>query len=214
MFVPYDDYIDLDSSLWEDVKDANDSMVWDDGHYMAIVEVTGDYCVVIYNRKTIDEYGLDDPADLFAEGEWTWDAFEEMLSEYVDTSEERYGIDSWYFESGLSASTGVPYIGMEDGKLVNNLRNEAIEDYQDWMYELWQSDYIALGVGDYGWSTRDYYIGEGKLLFYPCGLWTLSTDKEQWSTTFGEDVFFVPVPRYEKADEYLHPHECQRVPVR
>ncbi|MCD8219551.1 MAG: extracellular solute-binding protein [Ruminococcus sp.] len=92
MFVPYDDYIDLDSSLWEDVKDANDSMVWDDGHYMAIVEVTGDYCVVIYNRKTIDEYGLDDPADLFAEGEWTWDAFEEMLSEYVDTSEERYGI--------------------------------------------------------------------------------------------------------------------------
>lgn len=205
MFVPYDDYLDLDSELWADVKDANDSMIWDGKHYVAAVEVTGDNCAIIYNRKTIDENGLDDPAELFEKGKWDWDAFQDMLSEFVDTSNEHYGIDSWYFEAGLSASTGVPYIGLEDGKLVNNLRNEAIEDYQNWMYDLWQSDYIALGVGDYGWTSRDYYIGEGKLLFYPCGLWTLGTEKSQWSKTFGEDVFFVPVPKYEKADEYYIP---------
>ena len=205
MFVPYDDYLDLDSELWADVKDANDSMIWDGKHYVATVEVTGDNCAIIYNRKTIDENGLDDPAELFEKGKWDWDAFQDMLSEFVDTSNEHYGIDSWYFEAGLSASTGVPYIGLEDGKLVNNLRNEAIEDYQNWMYDLWQSDYIALGVGDYGWTSRDYYIGEGKLLFYPCGLWTLGTEKSQWSKTFGEDVFFVPVPKYEKADEYYIP---------
>lgn len=179
MFVPYDDYLDLDSELWADVKDANDSMIWDGKHYVAAVEVTGDNCAIIYNRKTIDENGLDDPAELFEKGKWDWDAFQDMLSEFVDTSNEHYGIDSWYFEAGLSASTGVPYIGLEDGKLVNNLRNEAIEDYQNWMYDLWQSDYIALGVGDYGWTSRDYYIGE--------------------------DVFFVPVPKYEKADEYYIP---------
>lgn len=205
MFVPYDDYLDLDSELWADVKDANNSMIWDGKHYVAAVEVTSDNCAIIYNRKTIDENGLDDPAELFEKGKWDWDAFQGMLSEFVDTSNEHYGIDSWYFEAGLSASTGVPYIGLEDGKLVNNLRNEAIEDYQNWMYDLWQSDYIALGVGDYGWTSRDYYIGEGKLLFYPCGLWTLGTEKSQWSKTFGEDVFFVPVPKYEKADEYYIP---------
>ena len=66
----------------------------------------------------MDEYGLDDPAELFEKGKWDWDAFEDMLSEFVDTSDERYGIDSWYFESCLSASTGVPYIGLENGKLV------------------------------------------------------------------------------------------------
>ncbi len=203
MFVSYDDYIDLDSELWEGVKDANDAMVWNGEHYMAVVDVTGDNCAIIYNRKTIDEYGLDDPAELFEDGEWTWDAFEEMLAKFVDTDEERYGIDSWYFEAGLSASTGVPYIGLEDGKLVNNLRNEAIEDYQNWMYSLWQSDYIALGVGDYGWESRDYYIGEGKLLFYPCGLWAMTT--EDWEETFGEDAFFVPVPQYEEADAYYIP---------
>lgn len=205
MFVPYDDYIDLNSPLWKDVKEANDAMMWDGKHYMAVVEVTGDNCAIIYSRKTMDENGLPDPAELFEEGEWTWDAFEDMLKEFVDTSNEHYGIDSWYFESGLSASTGVPYIGLEDGKLVNNLRNEAIEDYQNWMYGLWQSDYIALGVGDYGWTSRDYYIGEGKLLFYPCGTWAIGCEKEQWAKTFGEDMFFVPVPRYEKADAYYIP---------
>ena len=55
MFVPYDNYIDLDSELWADVKDANDAMMWNGGHYMAIVEVTGDNCAIIYNRKTMDE---------------------------------------------------------------------------------------------------------------------------------------------------------------
>ena len=38
MFVPYDNYIDLDSELWADVKDANDAMMWNGGHYMAIVD--------------------------------------------------------------------------------------------------------------------------------------------------------------------------------
>lgn len=205
MFVSYDEYIDLDSELWEGVKEANDALMWNGEHYMAVVEVTGDNCVIIYNRQTMEENGLDDPAELFENDEWTWETFEDMLEEFVDTDEERYGIDSWYFEAGLSASTGVPYIGLEDGVLVNNLRDEALEDYQNWMYDLWQKDYIALGVGDYGWESRDYYIGEGKLLFYPCGLWTLMTEKDQWVETFGEEVMFVPVPRYEEADEYYIP---------
>lgn len=48
------------------------------------------------------ENGLDDPAELFEKGKWDWDTFlRDMLSEFVDTPNEHYGIDSWYFESGL-----------------------------------------------------------------------------------------------------------------
>ena len=32
MFVPVDDYIDFDSELWKDVKEANDSSEWNDKH--------------------------------------------------------------------------------------------------------------------------------------------------------------------------------------
>ncbi|HAJ97497.1 MAG TPA: sugar ABC transporter substrate-binding protein, partial [Ruminococcus sp.] len=65
MFVPYDQYIDLDSELWKDVKDINDSVAWKGEHYMAVVQMTGDNCAVLYNRDTIEELGFDDPAELF-----------------------------------------------------------------------------------------------------------------------------------------------------
>lgn len=198
MFVPYDGYIDLESELWADVKDANEGIAWQGKHYLAVTDITGDNCAVIYNRKTIEEAGLDDPAELFAEGEWDWDAFEEMLEEFCDSSAQKYGIDSWYYEIGLSQTTGVPYIGLEDGVLVNNLRDPDLERVQDWIYDLYTKDYIALGNGDYGWSSNPNYIGEGKLLFHPCGTWAIGNDT--WKETFGEDMFFVPMPKDPESD--------------
>lgn len=205
MFTPIDDYIDFTSPLWEDVQDINDAVMWNGSHYMAIVQTTGDNCAVIYNRKTVQEAGLDDPADLYAKGEWTWDAFEEMLQAFVDVENQHYGIDGWWFEFGLMNTTGVPAIGLEDGKLVSNLGNENMERVQNWMYDLYTTGCVAIGVGDYGWKDKPAYIGEGKTLFYPCGLYQFYTDANTWKTTFGEDAFFVPMPKDPEADEYYVP---------
>ncbi len=209
MFVPCDDYIDFDSELWADVKAANDATMWNGRHYMATVQVTGDNCAVIYNRNTIQELGFEDPAVLFARDEWTWDAFEDMLEAFVDVDNGKYGIDGWWFESGISATCGVPYIGMENGTLVNNLLDPSIERVQNFMYDLYNKDAIAIGVGDFGWSSKDYLIGEGGTLFYPCGLWALYSEADgttfSWKTTFGENCMFVPMPRDPDAEEYYIP---------
>ena len=205
MFTSVDEYIDFDSPLWEDVKEANDSIMWDDKHYCAIVQLTGDYCGVLYNRKTIQNAGLDDPAMLFKNDDWTWDTFQDMLESFVDTDNERYGIDGWWFQFGLISTTGVPSVSMTDGKLVSNIGNPAMERVQNWMYELYNKDYIAIGVGDYGWEEKPNYVGEGKLLFYPVGLYELYKTPEQWKTTYGEDVFFVPMPKDPDADEHYIP---------
>lgn len=205
MFTPIDDYIDFTSPLWEDVQDINDAVMWNGNHYMAIVQTTGDNCAVIYNRKTIEEAGFEDPAELFAKDEWTWDTFEEMLQGFVDTENQRYGIDGWWFEFALMNTTGVPAIGLEDGKLVNNLGDESMERVQNWLYELNTTGCIAIGVGDYGWTDKPAYIGEGKTLFYPCGLYQFYTTPDTWKTAFGEDAFFVPMPRDPDADEYYVP---------
>ncbi len=205
IFVPVDDYVDFDSELYADVKDANDYFLWGGQHYVIVNAVTGDNCVVIYNRDTIDEAGLDDPADLFAKGEWTWDTFQDMLQEFVDLDNQQYGIDGWWFEAGLAATCGVPFIGLEDGKLVNNLKNAAIERMENFQYDLFETNCVAIGCGDYGWDAKDYYIGEGKTLFYPCGCWALYSSPDQWMTTFGENAFFVPMPKDPNADEYYIP---------
>ncbi len=212
MFVPADDYIDFDSEVWAEVKEANDSVMWNGQHYMTVVQVTGDNCAVVYNRDTIQELGFEDPAALFEDGEWTWDAFQEMLEAYVDPENNKFGIAGWWFESGLSATTGVPNIGLKDGKLVNNLTDPAIERVQNFMYDLNTSNAVAIGVGDFGWTDHPEYIGEGKLLFYPVGLWKLwdgntdeATGLPAWKATFGENCFFVPMPKDPSADEYYIP---------
>lgn len=205
MFVPVDDYIDYDSDLWKDVKAANDIMLWNGKHYVIINAINGDGCAVIYNRNTIEEAGLTDPAVLVEKNEWTWTAFEEMLTKFVDPENGKYGIDGWWFEGALSASCGVPYIGMENGKLINNLRDPSVERVQNRMYDLFSKNCVAIGVGDFGWKEKPNYIKEGKTLFYPCGMWTLYRAPDQWQGDYGEDCFFVPVPRDPDADAYYIP---------
>ncbi|MCD7811438.1 MAG: ABC transporter substrate-binding protein [Ruminococcus sp.] len=205
MFQPIDDYIDFSSPLWEGVQEVNDSALWNGSHYMAIVQATGDLCAVIYNRNTIQEAGFEDPAELYEKGEWDWDAFQEMLENFVDTDNQKYGIDGWWFEFGLIDTTGVPAIGLEDGQLVNNLSDPSMERVQNWLYELYNTNCVAIGVGDYGWTAKPQYIGEGKTLFYPCGLYTLYRSIDQWQGDFGEDAFFVPMPKDPDADEYYIP---------
>ena len=205
MFTPVDDYIDFSSPLWEDVQEINDSLLWNGKHYCTVVQPVGDKVACVYNRKTVEEAGLDDPAELYAAGKWDWDAFQDMLTSFVDTEKQHYGIDGWWFEFALMNTTGVPPVSIENGKLVSNIGDPAMERVQNWIYDLYNTGCIAIGVGDYGWTAHPEYIGEGKLLFYPVGLYELYCEESTWKKKYGDDVFFVPMPKDPKADEYYIP---------
>ncbi len=215
MFVPCDSYIDFSSPLWKDVKEMNDSVMWKNQHYMAVVEMTGDNCAVIYNKDTIQELGFEDPYLLYQKGEWDWNIFKEMLRKFCDPENQKYGLDGWWFESALSATTGVPYIGMKDSQLISNLADTNISRVQNFLYDLYQSDCIAIGVGNFGWTEHPSYIRDGKELFYPVGLWSMYAEAHHidpqtgqdggWKGTFGENCMFVPMPKDPNADAYYIP---------
>ncbi len=205
MFAPVDDYIDFSSPLWEGVQEVNDSLMWDGKHYCTVVQTVGDKVGCVYNKKTVQEAGLEDPAELYQRGEWTWDTFESMLQNFVDVDNQRYGIDGWWFEFGLMATTGVAPVTIDSGKLVNNIGDPAMERVQNFLYDLNTTDCIAIGMGDYGWEAHPEYIGEGKMLFYPVGLFTFYKESSQWKQPFGDDAFFVPMPKDPEADEYYVP---------
>lgn len=205
MFIPADDYINIDSPLWDGVRELNDTFVLNGKHYIISTRIAGDNCGVIYNRKTIRENGLDDPAELYGKGEWNWNTFEDMLKKFTDPENQRYGIDGWWFEFGLTATSGVAPVSMENGKLVNNLANPAMERVQNWIYNLYDNNYIAIGSEEYGWNDKPSNIGEGKTLFYPCGLYQFYKKSSEWKATFGDDVFFVPMPKDPESEEYYIP---------
>lgn len=200
----YDSYIDWESPLWSSVKPLNDQFAVNGEHYLMTCKAAAGY-VVYYNRKTIEDYGFDDPAELYENGEWTLEKFKEMLTEFVDEESGCYGLDGWFNCTPLYLASGVPSVSLTDGKVVSNLNDPAFERAMTYQYELNRSGLI-LDKSLFNWTPQIQYIGEGKELFYISGLYEIESSPDIWTKTFGEaeDVFFVPVPRDSEADKYYY----------
>lgn len=199
LFSPLDDYVDYSSPLWADMQPINDQFVFQDKHYVAAVS-TDASVVCIYNKKTIEENGLDDPKALFEAGNWNWDTFYDMMIKFSSPDEGKYCIDGWWFESAFSISTGFPYIGLKDGKVIHNLDNPLIEKAQEFMQKLNQQ-MLPIPKSDFNWEIQPSRMGDGRTLFWPVGIWQLQNAD---LSDFGEmeDIMFVPMPRCPYADEY------------
>ena len=202
MFAPIDDYVDLTAPIWDDMSEMNSNYMLGDKHYVANVSIDAD-CVMIYNKKTMQEHGFTDPTQLLAEDNWTWDTLYDMLAAFSDRSDDRFGIDGWWFENAISLTTGVPYIGIKDGKLAHNLNDPMVVKVQDYMMNLQRAD-IPYPKAEHDWTIAPQNIASGKTLFYPCGTWCLY---EADLSNFGEyeDIAFVPMPRCPDADAYYVP---------
>ncbi|MGN0608613.1 MAG: ABC transporter substrate-binding protein [Oscillospiraceae bacterium] len=203
MFQPFDDYLDFDSDLWsEGCKKLAEAHVLGGKHYVAPV-ATDSKCLMIYNKKTIEENGLTDPAELLEEGNWTWDTFREMCLDYCDREEDKFAYDSWYFETQFILTTGVAPISMENGLVVSNLMSAEVERAENFMYNLKKDD-LPLPKAEFNWTEQPQRISEGKTLFWPCATWALW---EADLSKFGkpEEIMFVPMPKDPEADKYYLP---------
>lgn len=203
MFDPLDDYVDFDSDMWSDgCKQINELFTFGGKHYIAATS-TDCGVVCIYNKRVVAENGLTDPAELLADGNWNWNTFKEMLSEFTDRESGKFGYDGWWFEPAFMLTTGVPSIGMENGKIVSNIMSPELERVENFMLDLKKDD-LPFPHAEYDWNVFKNRIGEGTTLFWPEGIYSLT---EGDLSPFGEDdeVMFVPLPKDPSADEYYLP---------
>ena len=207
-FQPIDDYIDLDSDLWASTKAASDEFMFNGKHYLTIIKTVPKYAC-IYNTTTIDDNGFEDPAELFANGEWDWDIFSEMCEEFTDAEEDKYGLDGYWYTMAISESCGVPMITLEDGVLVENMSDPQIEKVQNMMYEL-QKNSVVFPRCDNDWKTRGSGangegLASGLTLFIPIGLYAIEKTPDEvkhfGDVTSGE-IMFVPMPKDPDSDTY------------
>ena len=68
MFEPIDDVVDLGSDIWSSSQTLNDAFIFNGKHYVAAIDVRPQY-VCVYNKKTMTDFGYDDPAELYANDE-------------------------------------------------------------------------------------------------------------------------------------------------
>lgn len=201
-FAPADAYLDLSDELWEDTSEFCDDFMIGDNHYVVVCDVSP-AAMCIYNKNTITSNGLQDPAELFRNGEWDWNSFKELCETFVSLSEDNYGVDSWYYEDALMYSCGETLITVEDGIVEGNLYSTSIERAQDFLYDLSTSTNVYLPRANYNWTVQPQMLGTGNLLFYVSYNWDINADTiPNYGGT--ENVMIVPIPRDPEADEYYH----------
>lgn len=198
----YDGYVDWNSPIWSGIKDINDRYKVGGSHYFMICSARENF-VVYYNKKTIRENGFDDPWELYKNGEWTLGKFADMLEAFADTEHDRYGLDGWFNVNALTLQSGTSAVSLENGRLVNNFSDAAFERVMNYQYELHNRGCV-MDKAFFDWSAQEYFIGEGRELFYISGIWDMQYQPAYWTKIFGseEDAAFVPLPRDEKADKY------------
>ena len=202
MFAPMDEYVDFSDSIWSGISNVNDQFVYNGKHYVAATS-TDAGVVMIYNKRVLEENNLTDPWEYIAEDKWNWDTLMEMMMSFCDRDAGKFALDGWWFESAISLTTGVPYIGMKDGKVVENLDDPMIAKVQEYMYNINKND-LPYPKAEHNWQVSPINIADGKTLFYPCGIWTLyEADTSEYGAP--DEIGFAPMPKCPDADEYYLP---------
>ncbi len=204
-YQPIDGIIDIDSYKWDATRDLMEMYALNGKHYSAFPEIAI-YNLLYYRTSMIEEIGMEDPRELFYKGEWDWDTFLEFARAWQVSGEGRYVIDGYNPENDFLLSTGVPMIGNDGTKLVNNLNTPEVERAAALLLTL-QSENLRYPRHELNsWTVNPSAWAKGNILFYGDGgtwVWqeTLSKFAERFSWD-EDEVKFVPFPKDPQADEH------------
>ncbi|MBR1739668.1 MAG: extracellular solute-binding protein [Ruminococcus sp.] len=192
-FQPIDPIVNFDDPLWADVKDDAEQYALFGKHYVAPLRYEAS-AMMCYDGKLIDDNGLNDPYELYLAGEWNWDNWYSIMSDYCKGAtgdEERYGING-FFKQHITQQTGKTLVTFdpETTTFASNLDDGDIEAAQTLLYNMDKEGLILNGwIG----SARDAF-NQG-CLFYAMGDWGYSGNN---SPKEDEVWRVVPMPAYTK----------------
>ncbi len=217
MFQAIDDYISYDDPLWNGVKEIADNFSFSGKHFTIVTNTTF-RDVVPYNRRVIEEWGFDDPAELYANDEWTWDVFYNMCLEFSDGDDNRYALDGYAYAGALVESTGQQLLQIdENGTFYSNIDSPEIERAENLIYDLAKND-CKYHEGNSMWALRNNAtfgsgVKEGDCLFYVIGISFFTDTVEEVSALWGDveagELMFAPMPRDPQGDGIYY--ECSTI---
>ncbi len=221
MYEPLDEYFDIEDPIWEGTKDFIKSFEYQGKHYFFPHRIMPWYSLE-YNRKTIEEWGLQDPYDLYKSGEWTWDTWRQLMVEFCNQSDDHIGyyatdatINAFVSTTGVVAVDYLPGGGVE-----NNLNHVDVTRAVEYLAEMGRSGLLYPESHPHGdWvSPQVFATTSDKILFL--GLeaeWSYIAMTENIQNKQGvendildtvSDFAFVPYPRDPNSDTYYQGINC------
>ncbi len=183
-----DEIIDWNDPLWSGMKTAADGFVYKDKHYVAPIDLS-ESLLLIYDKTAIEEEGLQDPYELYLNGEWTWDTFKELMVAYCAGGEGRIGCCGAFGRS-MVMSTGETFVTYEDGKFLNNIKSPNIDRAQQFLCDIAKQGLTGNGE----WMNARQAFEPGNVLFFGTGNWDIEVAMKTTQKA-GREIFVVTMPR-------------------
>ena len=153
---------------------------------------------LIYNKTKFETLGLDDPKEMYDTGNWTWDTFKDTMIRFMDSDPDAIGGVYGLISQDIIVTTGTPIVGMEGGKIVNNVASANVERATNFLMDIRKEGLAVRGEGM--WSNESAPLATGKVAFLGVGQWKITDFCKDYEDEFG----FVPYPRDPSADSYYY----------
>ncbi len=176
-----------------------------DGHYGFEVGKVQIAHGLYYNAELVENLGVDNPTELYLNGEWNWTTFETWATE-VQTQLSAQG-DDMFALGGMLSYYAMNMIPLNGGSLINSTtarvsfaQKPALDTY-DYLTNLYNKGLFELSP-QYDAGSPEWMAG--KVAMYPGSLWFLTADN-RWGTLPFE-LGFVPYPIADDfTGEYISP---------
>ncbi len=213
LFEPLDGKIDLTAPQWKDISSIVEQFSWKGVHYYFPHRTTTKYALN-YSKKTIEENDLTDPYELYANGEWTWEAWRNMMIDFCNKDDKHVGFYTTNNTiTSFIATTGTTMIDVQpDGTITNNLLSAEVSRAMTFLEELCR-DGLTYDKSYGDWVSPQVFSTACNNILFTCTEpeWTYiaATENLQNKEGVDNDIFgevsefsFVPFPRDSMADAY------------
>jgi len=136
-----------------------------------------------YNSDLIKKYGLEDPADLMAKGEWTWEKWRAMMKAITQDTDSDGATDQWGFRGAWNvlfpallmsnnAHIASPIKG-EDGKVHEMLTSQPTIEALNFLHDMYQVDKVSFWDPDCdaNWNDNVYAWAKQNIGFWVDQAW-------------------------------------------
>ena len=199
-FTNLDGWLDMDAPMWADMKDIIEQYEYNGGHYYFPYAVTATGYGVTYNSLELEEIGAPDPMELYFEGNWTWNEFEDIMKQWMASNPEKFPLAlPETFGVQFAATTGTAAIEFTGTEIINNMKDPNVMRAMEFAEKLKREGYVWEGW--HGPDGLESWLGT---LFF-----VMPAD---WALPCGQEIFFknqlegeirtVPMPRDPNSDTY------------
>ncbi len=200
---PANNYIDINSPLWSEMKPAWEQFKHDGKYYAVVYGMINSYNMLFYNKTIFENNGLDTPLDYYNRGEWDWNTLRELAIQLTQDTDGDGNIDQWGFlcdkDLGLAQfalSTGKNLIKIDqNGRMVSNLRDPDVIRAADFFRSLTAAGYNCMRPKGDAKNLQEFLNGKDAMMM--ARYYRLKDYKVMY-----DEIGWVPMPKDPQSDKY------------